>query len=294
MNNNPIAESELIINPDGSIYHLHLHPENIADDIILVGDPGRVEVISSYFDSIEFKMANREIHTHTGYIANKRITVMSTGMGTDNLDIVINELDAISNINLKTRRPNDLHRSLNLYRLGTSGALQPEIPVDTFLASTHGVGIDGLMWFYEQVNSVIDKDMTEAFLKDTQWPDDLPKAYIVPGSTQLLNTVGKDFNKGITATAPGFFGPQGRILRMPLAYPDLNQRISSFNYKGQKLTNFEMETSALYGLSKALGHQAMTVCAIIANRERKEYSKDYKVTVIKLIEKLLGKICEIK
>jgi uridine phosphorylase len=290
MNKQPIAESELIINPDGSIYHLHLHPENIADDIILVGDPGRVEVISKYFDRVEFKMANREIHTHTGYIGNKRITALSTGMGTDNLDIVINELDAICNIDLKTRIPKDTHRSLNLYRLGTSGSLQPDIPVDTFLASSHGVGIDGLLWFYKQVEEVIDQEMTEAFLKDTHWPADLPKAYIVPGSEQLLSTIGKEFRKGITATAPGFFGPQGRVLRMPLAFPDLNDRISSFNFKGQKLTNFEMETSALYGLSKALGHDAMTVCAIIANRERKEYSKDYKKTVIKLIEALLQKL----
>ncbi len=290
MNKRPIAESELIINPDGSIYHLHLHPENIADDIILVGDPGRVEVISKYFDRVEFKMANREIHTHTGYIGNKRISVLSTGMGTDNLDIVINELDAICNIDLKTRIPKDTHRSLNLYRLGTSGSLQPDIPVDTFLASSYGVGIDGLLWFYKQVEEVIDKEMTEAFLKDTHWPADLPKAYIVPGSEQLLSTVGKEFRKGITATAPGFFGPQGRVLRMPLAFPDLNERISSFSYKGQKLTNFEMETSALYGLSRALGHDAMTVCAIIANRERKEYSIDYKKTVIKLIEALLDKL----
>jgi uridine phosphorylase len=290
MNKQPIAESELIINPDGSIYHLHLHPENIADDIILVGDPGRVEVISKYFDRVEFKMANREIHTHTGYIGNKRITALSTGMGTDNLDIVINELDAICNIDLKTRIPKDTHRSLNLYRLGTSGSLQPDIPVDTFLASSHGVGIDGLLWFYKQVEEVIDQEMTEAFLKDTHWPADLPKAYIVPGSEQLLSTIGKEFRKGITATAPGFFGPQGRVLRMPLAFPDLNDRISSFNFKDQKLTNFEMETSALYGLSKALGHDAMTVCAIIANRERKEYSKDYKKTVIKLIEALLQKL----
>jgi uridine phosphorylase len=290
MNKQPIAESELIINPDGSIYHLHLHPENIADDIILVGDPGRVEVISKYFDRVEFKMANREIHTHTGYIGNKRITALSTGMGTDNLDIVINELDAICNIDLKTRIPKDTHRSLNLYRLGTSGSLQPDIPVDTFLASSHGVGIDGLLWFYKQVEEVIDQEMTEAFIKDTHWPADLPKAYIVPGSEQLLSTIGKEFRKGITATAPGFFGPQGRVLRMPLAFPDLNDRISSFNFKDQKLTNFEMETSALYGLSKALGHDAMTVCAIIANRERKEYSKDYKKTVIKLIEALLQKL----
>lgn len=293
MNLQPIAESELIINPDGSIYHLHLLPENIADDIILVGDPGRVAVVSSYFDRIEFKMSNREMNTHTGYIGNKRITVLSTGMGTDNLDIVINELDAICNIDLKTRIPKETHRSLNLYRLGTSGGLQPDIAVDTFLASSHAVGIDGLMWFYKQVEDVIDKKMTETFLWETNWPNNLPKAYIVPGSENLLSTIGKDYAKGITATAPGFFGPQGRVLRLPLAYPDLNERISKFNYQGHRLTNFEMETSALYGLSKALGHHAMTVCAIIANRERKEYSKDYKVTVVKLIEDLLSKISQV-
>lgn len=206
MTKQPIAESELILNPDGSIYHLHLHPENIADDIILVGDPGRVEVISSYFDKIEFKMANREIHTHTGYLGSKRITVLSTGMGTDNLDIVINELDAICNIDLKTRIPKDTHRGLRLYRLGTSGSLQPDIPVDTFLASAYGAGIDGLLWFYKQVEEVIDQEMTQAFLNDTKWPNDLPKVYIVAGSEKLLNTVGKDFRKGITATAPGFLG----------------------------------------------------------------------------------------
>lgn len=286
----PIAESELILNPDGSIYHLHLHPENIADDIILVGDPGRVETISAYFDRIDFKQANREIHTHTGMIGNKRLTVLSTGMGTDNLDIVINELDALCNIDLKTRTPKTTHKSLNLIRLGTSGALQKEIPVDTFLASSYGVGIDGLMYFYKKVDEVIDQEMTQAFLKDTNWPNLLPKPYMVAGSEKLLNGVGANFTKGITATAPGFFGPQGRVLRLDLAYPDLNQRISNFSFNGQKLTNFEMETSALYGLSKALGHDAMTVCAIIANRDRKEYSKDYKKTVIKLIEELLEKL----
>lgn len=290
MNKKPIAESELILNPDGSIYHLHLHPENIADDIILVGDPGRVETISAYFDRIEFRQANREIHTHTGYIGNKKLTVLSTGMGTDNLDIVMNELDALCNIDLNTRIPKSDHKSLNLIRLGTSGALQKEIPVDTFLASSYGVGIDGLLYFYKKVEDVIDQEMTQAFLKDTHWPNLLPKPYMVAGSQKLLNSVGAGFTKGITATAPGFFGPQGRVLRLDLAYPDLNQRISSFSFKGQKLTNFEMETSALYGLSKALGHDAMTVCAIIANRDRKEYSKDYKVTVKKLIEELLAKL----
>ncbi len=286
----PIAESELIVNPDGSIYHLKLKPENIADDIIVVGDPGRVQTISDRFDSVEFRQANREIHTHTGYIGKKRLTVLSTGMGTDNLDIVINELDAVCNIDLNTRTPKDDHRSLNIYRLGTSGALQKDIPVDSFLASSHGVGIDGLMWFYEHVNQVIDKDITEAFLTDTNWPSDLPKAYVVEASSKLINTVGKDYMKGITATAPGFFGPQGRVLRLPLNFPDLNQRISSFKFNEHRVTNFEMETSALYGLSKALGHHAMTVCAIIANRERGEYSKDYKLSVSKLIDSLLSNV----
>jgi uridine phosphorylase len=286
----PIAESELILNPDGSIYHLKLHPENIADDIIVVGDPGRVPVISAYFDKVEFRQGNRELFTHTGYIGTKRITVLSTGMGTDNLDIVINELDAICNIDLKTRIPKTEHRSLNIYRLGTSGALQEDIPVDSFLASSHGVGLDGLMRYYKPEVEVIDEELTAAFLKDMNWPSDLPGAYIVPAASELLNTVGKGYLQGITATAPGFFGPQGRVLRLPLAYPDLNDRISSFNYKGQRITNFEMETSALYGLSKALGHQAMTVCAIIANRQRKEYSKDYKTSVVKLIKDLLEKI----
>ncbi len=289
---NPIGESELILNKDGSIYHLHLHPENIANDIILVGDPGRVELISSQFDLVEFTQKNREIHTHTGYIGTKRITVMSTGMGTDNLDIVINELDAICNIDLDTRIPKEQHKSLNLYRLGTSGALQAEIPVDSFIASSHGIGLDGMLWYYKQTKDIIDEKMTAAFLKDTNWPQDLPKAYIIEGSNDLLNTVGKEYTKGITATSPGFFGPQGRVLRMPLAYPDLNQRISNFNFNANKITNFEMETSALYGLSKALGHKAMTVCAIIANREREEYSKDYRPTVKKLIESLLKNIIE--
>ncbi|OYT16582.1 MAG: phosphorylase [Bacteroidetes bacterium 4572_77] len=286
----PIGESELILNKDGSIYHLHLKAENIADDIILVGDPGRVELISSRFDRVEFKQFNREIHTHTGYIGQKRITVLSTGMGTDNLDIVINELDAICNIDLVARIPKKEHRSLNLYRLGTSGALQADIPVGSYVASTHGVGLDGMLWYYAKTKDIIDKPLTEAFLKDTHWPNDLPKAYIVPGSLELLDTVGKDYMKGITATSPGFFGPQGRVLRLALAYPDLNERISAFQYEGHRLTNFEMETSALYGLSKALGHKAMTVCAIIANRERKEYADDYKPNVMALIDSVLAGI----
>ena len=285
-----IDESELILNPDGSIYHLKLKEENIADDIIVVGDPGRVPVISAYFDSVEFKQSNREIVTHTGFIGKKRLTVLSTGMGTDNLDIVINELDAIVNIDLEKRLPKEEHKALNIIRLGTSGALQEDIPVGSYVMSTHGIGLDGIMRFYAAGDSVMDHDLTDAFLKQTSWPADLPKAYIVAGSNALMDRMGKGYLKGITATAPGFFGPQGRVLRLDLAYPDLNESISAFAYKGYRVINFEMETSALYGLSKALGHNAMTVCAIIANRLRKEYAKDYKPSVTALIEDLLEKL----
>jgi len=289
---NRIAESELILNPDGSIYHLKLKPENIADDIIVVGDPGRVPSISAYFDSIEFTQSNREIVTHTGYIGKKRLSVMSTGMGTDNLDIVINELDAIVNIDLVNRIPKKEHKSLNIIRLGTSGAMQEDIPVGSYVLSTHGIGLDGLMWFYAAGKNVIDQELTDQFLKQTNWPSDLPKAYIVEGSNELFKRLGKGYIKGITATAPGFFGPQGRVLRLDLAYPDLNDRISAFEYDGYRISNFEMETSALYGLSKALGHNAMTVCAIIANRLRKEYADDYKPSVKALIEDLLEKLSQ--
>lgn len=287
---NRIAESELILNPDGSIYHLKLKPENIADDIIVVGDPGRVPVISKYFDRIEFTQSNREIVTHTGYVGAKRLTVMSTGMGTDNLDIVINELDAIVNIDLEKRIPKTEHKALNIIRLGTSGAMQEDIPVGSYVMSSHGIGLDGLLRFYAAGAEVEDSELTMQFLSQTNWPNDLPKAYIVAGSAALMEKMKKGYVSGITATAPGFFGPQGRVLRLPLAYPDLNDRISAFAHKGYRITNFEMETSALYGLSKALGHNAMTVCAIIANRLRKEYAKDYKPSVTALIEDLLEKL----
>lgn len=287
---NRIPESELIVNPNGSIYHLKLKPEDIADDIILVGDPGRVATVSACFDSIEFKQQNREIHTHTGHIGKKRITVMSTGMGTDNQDIVINELDALANIDLQTRQIKDQHRGLRLYRLGTSGALQADIAVDTFMASSHGIGLDGMLWFYEQATQVVDASLTQALKTHVQWPAILPQPYVVAAAEGLINTIGKDFAKGMTATAPGFFGPQGRILRMPLAFPELNEQLRQFQQGALRITNFEMETSALYGLSAILGHQAMTVCAIIANRYQKAYSADYKKTVQQLIETLLDKI----
>lgn len=287
-----IPESELILNSDGSIYHLHLTPEMLADTVILVGDPGRVEKVSSFFDRIEHKMINREIKTHTGYYKGKRMTVMSTGMGTDNQDIVINELDALCNIDLEKREVKTTHRSLKLVRLGTSGAMQEDIPIESYVAAEYGLGIDGLMNYYQPSSQLIDEDLTKHFIAKTSWPEDLSKPYLIKGSESLLNLFQDDFIKGITVTAPGFYGPQGRVLRLPLRYQDLNDRLENFRYQDKKITNFEMETSGLYGLGKALGHEVMTVCAVIANRIRKEYSKDYNPAITKLIKIVLDKLAE--
>ncbi len=285
-----IAESELIINPDGSIYHLHLRPEHIADDIIVVGDPQRVEIISSYFDHIEHKITNREFVTHTGTINGKRITALATGIGTDNIDIVINELDAIVNIDLENRIPKTTHRALNIVRLGTSGALQADIPVDSFVFSQFGLGLDGLLNFYKDRDKVIDKELTEAFFEYSKWNTDLAKPYIVAGSKELESRIADGMYKGITATAPGFYGPQGRQLRLELMQKNINSSLENFQFNGNRITNFEMETSALYGLGGMLGHNTATVCAIIANRYSKTFSQNYKQTVVKLIELLLNKL----
>ncbi len=283
-----IEESELIINPDGSIYHLHILPEQLADDIIVVGDPQRVEVISSYFDTIECKVQNREFVTHTGTLNGKRLTVLATGIGTDNIDIVMNELDAVVNIDLKTRQLKSTHKSLNIVRLGTSGALQKDIPVDSFVFSSFGLGLDGLLNFYKGRDNVIDQKMTQAFIEYSDWNNDLSRPYIVPASKSLEDKISQGMYKGITATAPGFYGPQGRELRLQLAQPQTNSVLENFNYNNHVITNFEMETSAIYGLGSILGHQTATVCAIIANRYNKTYSADYKKTVVKLIEVILS------
>lgn len=285
-----IAESELVLNNDGSIYHLKLHPEEIARDIIVVGDPGRVPSISAYFDRIEVQRQNREIVTHTGYIGSKRLTVLSTGMGTDNIDIVLNELDALVNIDLKNRTILSNHTSLNIIRLGTSGALQPDIPVDSTVISTHGIGIDGMLYYYSSLKDVYDREMTDAFIQQSNWDANFPRPYAVAASEKLLNLFSSGHLSGITATAPGFYGPQGRKLRLETTHPDLNEAISGFRYNGQRIVNFEMETSALYGLGKMLGHETLTICAIIANRVIKKYSSDYKITVKKLIEQVLEKL----
>ncbi|MBS4014664.1 MAG: nucleoside phosphorylase [Bacteroidetes bacterium] len=280
-------ESELILNPDGSIYHIKLKPENIAQKVIVVGDQGRVETVSKHFEKIEHKSQNREFVTHTGYFNGKRITVMSTGIGTDNIDIAINELDAAVNIDLEKRIAKDKHTSLDIIRIGTSGALQADIEVDSFVASTHGMGFDGLLNFYDYKEGITEDDISNAFIDYAKWGKKLTYPYVVKGSDMLLEKIAHGLKSGITATASGFYGPQGRELRIPLSVPDLNEKIENFNYNGHRITNFEMETSALYGLGKILGHNTLTICAIIANRLAKTYSKDYKKSVETLIKLVL-------
>ena len=285
-----IAESELVLNQDGSIYHLNLLPENIAETIILVGDQGRVEKVSKHFDVIEFSTQKREFVTHTGRIGSKRLTVLSTGIGTDNIDIVLNELDALVNIDLQKRKPKEETKSLNLIRLGTSGSLQEDLPVDSYLLSTHGIGFDGVFNYYEKSAEIEDTELTDAFMLQTDWKSTFPRPYIVEGSESLFNLLKDGTEHGMTATANGFYGPQGRQLRLKPTIPDLNERLSKFSYNGQRITNFEMETSALFGIGKALGHECATVCAIIANRYRKEYSKNHDLTIEQLISFVVERV----
>jgi uridine phosphorylase len=288
-----IPDSQLVLHTDGSVYHLRLFPHQIADSIILVGDPGRVKDVSRLFDNIEFQMANREIVTHTGTYRRKRITVLSTGMGTDNIDIVINELDALANINLKTREIYPEHRKLNLVRLGTSGALQPEIEVGTsFVAAEYALGLDGLLHFYGGSEKVIEQGMTDAFVKHMNWSPNLPGPYVVKASESLLNKVGRGYYHGVTATSPGFYGPQGRSLRLALADLTMNKKIESFSYNGLKINNFEMESSALYGLSRMLGHEALTICLVIANRVTEKFAGDYHAYMDLLIQTTLDRLVE--
>jgi len=279
-----IKESELILNPDGSIYHLNLRPEQVADTIILVGDPNRVPRVSAYFDTIEFSTQKREFCTHTGTYKGKRLTALSTGIGPDNIDIVINELDALFNIDLHTRKPKEQLTSLNIVRFGTSGSLQADIPVDSFVLSSHGLGMDNMLHAYKDAPNVREIAMEEAFMAHTQWNTDKGRPYIIScGETLKQRLLTDKVFEGITGTAPGFYGPQGRMLRLSVQDPTLNDKLHSFNYKGYRMTNLEMETSAIYGLSKLLGHQAVSLNAIIANRAAGTFTKDTKKVVENLI-----------
>ncbi len=283
-------ETELILSSEKRVYHINLRAEDIADDVIVVGDQNRVAQISSYFSKIDFKTEHREFVTHTGTFNAKRITVLSTGIGTDNIDIVLNELDAAVNINLEKRELNPVHRKLNIIRLGTSGALQGDIPVNGLVASSHGIGLDGLLNFYEGWKSINEDAISQAFIKHTNWQKNLPYPYCVAASEKLLSKFKNDTHVGITATAPGFYGPQGRQIRLKASAPNLNELLTAFKLNDLRITNFEMETSALYGLGKLLDHNCLTICVIIANRVRKEFTSDYKKSVEILIENCLNKL----
>jgi len=282
-----IAESELIINKRGAVYHLDVRPEEIAETIILVGDPGRVEKVSKYFDKIEYRCSHREFITHTGYIGSKRITVVSTGIGPDNIDIVINELDALANINFDTREIKDNISKLNLVRFGTSGSLQLDIAVDSFVASSHGLGLDNLMNYYDYLSKDADQKIATAFAEQTGLRKEVAIPYVFEGSNILINKFGSEFHKGITVTCPGFFGPQGRVLRLPLSSPGLINKLTDFKYLNHRITNFEMETSAIYGLGKLMGHECLSINVIIANRVIQQFSKDSDASVEKMIKKAL-------
>jgi len=288
-----IKDSELILNPDGSVYHLNLKPENISDTIIFVGDQDRVEKITKHFDSIEFSTQKREFKTQTGYYQDKRLTVISTGIGPDNIDIVLNELDALVNINLETRALKKELTSLNIIRIGTSGSLQNDIPVDAFLISTHALDINGMLHFY-QINGISNPEIEDEFIKHTDWDKNKARPIVINNSKYLEKYFeGEEIHKGMTGTAGGFYGPQGRVLRLPLQDPDLNTKLDNFNYKDYRITNFEMETSVIYGLSKLLGHEALSLNAIIANRANGDFSNDPKKVVDELILYALERIVNI-
>lgn len=282
-----IAESELIINNRGAVYHLNVRPEELAHTIITVGDPDRVKEVSKHFDKIEHTLQHREFITHTGYIGNKRISVVSTGIGPDNIDIVVNELDALVNIDFESRTIKQQLTSLQIIRLGTSGALQTDIPVDGFVVSTHGLGVDNLLHFYRLENNSEEQQLIQAFVTHTQVQDSLVYPYISGAGSQLLKHFVEGYHHGITITCPGFYGPQGRVLRLGLSNPSFVDRLTQFQLGQHRITNFEMETSAIYGLGKLMGHQCLSISAIVANRVKKEFSKDGGLAVENLIKKSL-------
>ncbi len=288
-----IGASELIINDRGAIYHLNVRPEEIADTIITVGDPERVAEVSKYFDRVEHKLAHREFITHTGYIGQKRISVLSTGIGPDNIDIALNEIDALANINFDTRSINDQKKSVSIIRMGTCGSLQGEVGVNELVAGTHGLGIDNVLHFYERENNEEEKAILAAFDEHTKISAHKIQPYIASASAGLLKHFTEGYSHGITVTCPGFYGPQGRILRLPLKMPNLVDQMTSFKYGQHRIANFEMETSAIYGLCNLLGHQCLSINVIIANRVKKEYSKDMGKAVDYMIEKSLGIIAGI-
>lgn len=287
-----INSSELIINPDGSVFHLHLTPAELADTVILVGDPARSDLIAERFDAIELSRANREFRSHTGRVGSKRLTVLSTGIGCDNIDIVINELDALANVDFDTRTPCANHRTLTILRLGTSGAIQPDISIGDYVMSDYSLGIDGLLNFYQGVEQIREPQIEKAFVDHTHWNERLAKPYFVKNDPDLADIFADFALRGVTASAPGFYGPQGRVVRIPLVMNDYVDSIASFEYQGRRITNFEMESSAIAALSALLGHKALTVCAIIAQRRAGTSNSNYGAIIDELIEKSLEKVAK--
>jgi len=288
-----IQPSELIINPDGTIFHLHLKPEDIADSILMVGDLSRVDMIASFFDKIDCRVQNREFITVTGWYKNKRVSIVSTGIGTDNIDIVVTELDALVNVDFQTREIKADKKSLNLIRIGTSGSLQGNIPINAYVVSEKSIGFDGLLNFYAGRNAVSDLPFEKAFMEHMSWDELLAKPYVIDGSQKLIDLFsGEKTVAGVNISAPGFYGPQGRVVRLQLVDPDLNDKIEAFEFEGWKITNYEMESSAIYGLSKLLGHEALTICLIIANRVTKEANANYYPDMKLLAKYILDRIAE--
>jgi uridine phosphorylase len=285
-----ISADQLPVNADGSIFHLHLRPEQVADNIVLMGDPERVPAVASYFDSVEFDQQSREFRTITGSYKGKRITALSHGIGCDNLDIVVTELDALANIDLKQRKVKPDFRPLTLVRIGTSGGLQPLAPIGSYVVSAVSMGMDGLLFFYEGGEALNDFELTEKFSRHTQWNRLLAEPYFVSSDKELLDRIGFDMVKGITVSASGFYGPQGRYVRLGLSSPEQNERMESFEYQGLKICNYEMESAALAGLSRLMGHKALTACLIIAGRYSGDMNTDYKGSFDGLITRVLDRI----
>lgn len=291
MNKKYIPDSELIINPDGSVFHLHLTPDQLTDKIIVVGDPGRVDMVASHFDTKDFEVSSREFHTIGGTFNGKRIMCLSHGIGCDNIDIVVTELDALANADFSTRMVKDKFRQLEIVRIGTSGSLQADIPIGSQVIASKAIGFDGVLNFYAGRNEACDLEFEREFCEHVQWNPLWCKPYVIEANDELVNRIGGDsMIHGCTISAVGFYGPQGREVRLPLAEPELNNRIETFCYKNQRITNYEMESSALQGLAKLMGHKAMTVCAIIANRRNNNATPNYKTTIEDLIKTVLSRI----
>jgi len=290
MSESHLSEPDLIVNPDGSVYHLKLNPDQLADTVLIMGDPARVGEVSSFFDQIEYRVSNREFITHTGRYQGKRITALSTGIGTDNIDIVMQELDALVNFDLASRQPYPSRRSLHIIRIGTSGAIQPDIPLNSIGLSTHAMGLDNLIWFYGDHETILDHELTRAFQERVTWHQSLSRPYFVKGSESLSELFLQRMPEvvpGITITAPGFYGPQGRGLHLRLTDPAMIGKLQAFRHQDLRITNFEMETSALYGLGRLMGHETLTVCALVANRATGAYNSHHEPVIRSLIGQVL-------